>query len=119
MTKLKLVRPADPSGPPRPLGRAGMALWERILAEYVIEDIAGLEMLCHICQEQDTVQNCMDQVAQDGPILRTKNGGIREHPCLRPALASRSFIVRTLRSLGLDSEPIKPIGRPPMKGYQG
>jgi hypothetical protein len=94
-------------------------MWRSILAEYAIDEVAGLEMLCHACAALDTAEACAAQVAADGPVIRTKGGGIREHPALRPELASRSFIVRTLARLGLDAEPIKAIGRPPMKvgGY--
>ena len=76
-------------------------------------------MLAHACAALDTAEACAAQVAADGPVIRTKGGGIREHPSFRAELANRSFIVRTLARLGLDVEPVKAIGRPPMKGYSG
>ena len=76
-------------------------------------------MLAHACAALDTAEMCAAQVAANGPVIRTKGGAIREHPALRPELANRSFIVRTLARLGLSDEPLKAIGRPPQGGYSG
>ena len=122
--KLKLVTSETASettlSPPRKLGVHGRALWNSILAEYAIDDVAGREMLALGCAALDTAEACAAQVAADGVVIRTKGGGIREHPSIRGELANRSFVVRTLGRLGLDAEPIKAIGRPPMRvGWGG
>ena len=85
----------------------------------MIDDVAGREMLALACAALDTAEACAAQVAADGVVIRTKGGGIREHPSIRGELANRSFVVRTLSKLGLDVEPLKAMGRPPMKigGY--
>lgn len=121
--KLKLVTPEMASEatltPPSKLAGHGLALWNSILAEYMIDDVAGREMLALACAALDTAEACAAQVAADGVVIRTKGGGIREHPSIRGELANRSFVVRTLSKLGLDVEPLKAMGRPPMKigGY--
>jgi hypothetical protein len=120
---LKLVTTDSASeisdNPPRPLGNHGLALWKAIVAEYAIDDVAGREMLALACAALDTAELCSAQIAADGPIVRSKGGAIREHPSIRGELANRSFVVRTLGRLGLDLEPLKAIGRPPLKigGY--
>jgi hypothetical protein len=120
---LKLVTtdsaPEISDNPPRPLGNHGLALWKAIVAEYAIDDIAGREMLALACAALDTAELCSAQIAADGPVVRSKGGAIREHPSIRGELANRSFVVRTLGRLGLDLEPLKAIGRPPLKigGY--
>jgi hypothetical protein len=119
--KLKLVRPdntSDFTSPPRKLRKHGLALWSSIIAEFTFDDAPGREMLCSACQALDSAELCAAQIAADGPVIRTKTG-IREHPALRAELANRSFLVRTLDKLGLDSEPVKAIGRPAMSGYEG
>ena len=120
--KLKLVTPEMAEAtltPPRKLAGHGLALWNSILAEYMIDDVAGREMLALACAALETAEACAAQVAADGVVIRTKGGVIREHPSIRGELANRSFVVRRLSKLGLDVEPLKAMGRPPMKigGY--
>jgi hypothetical protein len=50
-------------------------------------------------------------IAQDGPVISTKQG-LKEHALLRHEMAARSFVVRTLRRLGLDVERSGRPGRP-------
>jgi hypothetical protein len=115
---LKVVgSPAEPfDPPPRPLGEHGLSLWQSIIRDYRFDDAPGRETLYAVCAALDTAEACAAEVRADGPVIRTK-AGIKEHPALRAELANRSFIVRTLARLGLDLEPIKAIGRPPMKSY--
>jgi hypothetical protein len=89
-----------------------MQLWKSVLAEYVFNDTAGRETLYHACAALDRAEDCADQVRSDGPVIRNKGGGMREHPAIRPELAARSLCVRTLARLGLDYEPLKGRGRP-------
>jgi hypothetical protein len=52
---LHIVPGPDPIGlhPSRPLGDHGQSLWDRITAEYVVEDAAGIEFLTQACQAVD------------------------------------------------------------------
>ena len=93
-------------------------LWRAIMSEYQIEDAGGLEMLTQACQELDRAESLREQIDADGDIVRSK-AGLREHPGLKHELAARAFVIRTLARLGLDSEAIKPIGRPPAKSWSG
>jgi hypothetical protein len=45
VTNLKFVELGDGAEPPRPLGRYGRALWDRVQAEFAITDIDGIELL--------------------------------------------------------------------------
>jgi hypothetical protein len=108
---LTLISPSR-TGPPPPasLGEAGTDLWRRIMADYDIADCGGKELLlqaCGACDRLAELKRCIDE---EGTTIRTR-GGIRAHPALRDELACRAFIVRTLRALGLDVEPIKGEGR--------
>jgi hypothetical protein len=117
--KLKLIKQGSPaSNPPRKLGKHGGQLWRSVIAEYVIEDCSGIEMLAQACAALDRAENCREQIDADGELLRTKNG-VRENPLCKIELANRAFLVRTLGRLGLDSEPLKQIGRPPARGFTG
>ena len=106
--KLSLVPPSDPSqpGPPRPLGKHGMALWRSVHAEYLLTDAGGTELLCGACQALDRAEACRAQIDKDGELLRWK-GGVREHPLMKAELANRAFVSRSIARLGLDVEALR------------
>ena len=111
---VKLVGETDPTlaiSPPRPLGKHGMGLWNAVLREFNMDDVAGREMLCQACASLDRAEACAELIAEQGELIKTRNGA-RENPLCKIELACRSFIVRTLAKLGLDAEPIGRVGRP-------
>ena len=110
---LSLVRgphQAMPS-PPRTLGKVGQALWVSIMREYAIQDAGGLETLAQAAAAADRAADCAMQIERDGALLMTKSGP-RDHPLLRHELANRAFVVRSLVRLGINIEPVRPVGRP-------
>lgn len=104
--------------PPRPLGKHGLKLWRAVLSEWDISDVAGRELLALASQALDRAESCREQIDADGEVIRSKVG-LREHPCLKHELQNRSFVSRTLSKLGLDAEPIRGVGRPTTRGYEG
>jgi len=114
---LTVVGQAAQNGPPPPrrLGPAGETLWNSIQAEFRIEDCGGQELLMQCCLAADRTEELAATIDEDGARIVGKNG-IKEHPLLKHELAARAFICRTLARLGITSEPLKPIGRPP-RGY--
>src|SRR5262245_31981807 len=118
MAKLTVVDPVVTGlRPVRKLGVNGMGLWTRIQQEFRVEDAAGVEMLTLACEALDRASTCRTQIDADGEVIRGKGGAVREHPALRHELSNRSFVVRTLARLGLDTEPLRAVGRPPRGGY--
>jgi hypothetical protein len=112
--KLTVV-PATPptyAPPPAGLGKPGTALWHKILGEYVIEDAPSLEVLEHACSATDRLAEISESIAEEGLLVQTR-AGIRDNPLLKQELSYRSFVTRVLMRLGLDPEPVKPVGRPP------
>jgi hypothetical protein len=80
---------------------------------YRIDDVGGQELLFQACAMADRVTALRARIDADGEILITRGGVMKEHPGLRGELAGRAFIVKTLRNLGLDVEPVRPtVGRP-------
>jgi hypothetical protein len=119
---LTLVNPASTTiSPPRALGAHGMGLWNRIQAEYRIEDTGGIELLTQACQALDRAEALAAAIARDGEVIHTRTGVPKTHPAVKDELACRAFVVRTLERLGLNVEAIKPtIGRPPNStGWRG
>jgi hypothetical protein len=98
--------------PPRSVGSHGQSLWNRVTAEYQIEDCGGLEMLAQACQALDRAEALRGEIERDGEVLRLQ-GSVKDHPALKHELANRAFVVRTLARLGLNFEPVKSsVGRP-------
>src|SRR4051812_30115326 len=116
--RLNLVKPpANPVEPPvtqptRPLGPAGMRLWQDVLRAYGVDDVGGKEILLQACAGTDRAEELAEAIGRDGGIVQTRTGP-KEHPGLRSELANRAFVVRSLARLGLDVEAVKPMGRPP------
>jgi hypothetical protein len=110
MTK-PAVKKSRAGTPPRPLGKHGMALWQSVMAEYEISDSGGVEILVSACSALDRAESLSEAIERDGAIV-TVSGALKDHPGLKHELANRAFVVRALQRLGLDVEPVRPIGRP-------
>ena len=64
---LTLVGPgATAPPPPRTLSAPGLALWNRVQAEYRILDCGGAEILCLACEATDRIQSLAAAIAEDG-----------------------------------------------------
>jgi hypothetical protein len=97
---------------PRPLGEAGRSLWVRVMTAYAIDDVGGREILFQACAAADTAEELSAVIAVDGARFLTKQGP-KAHPCLKDRLAARAFVVKAIRTLGLDIEAVYPgPGRP-------
>jgi hypothetical protein len=97
--------------PPRALGAAGLALWQRVQTEYLIRDAGGIEVLCLACQSLDRAESLAKAISEEGETIRTRTG-VRSHPALRDEIANRALCARLLSKLGLAIEPVKSPGRP-------
>jgi hypothetical protein len=110
------VVPSKPNAlaPPATLGQAGAKLWQRIQSEFRVDDAPGAATLEEICAAADRLAEYAEVIAHDGPVIRTKTGGMRDHPLLKHELQTRAFITRALQRLNLDVEaPRDTVGRPP------
>ena len=98
--------------PPRPLGEAGHNLWTRVMTAYAIDDVGGREILYQACSSADVAEELSAAITADGVRFMTKQGP-KAHPCLKDRLAARAFVVKAIRTLGLDVEAVYPgPGRP-------
>jgi len=104
--------------PPRPLGTAGLSLWQRINSEYQIADAGGVELLALGCEALDRAESLKARIEADGLVI-VVNGAPRDHPALKHELSNRAFTARCIQRLGLDVEPVGRVGRPGIGGYRG
>jgi hypothetical protein len=105
--------PVQVPDPPRPLGSAGLALWEAIQIEYNIQDRGGVEMLLVGCQALDRAERLRACIDADGDVIHTRSGVPKAHPAIKDELGCRAQVMRAIEKLGLNFEAIKSVGRPP------
>src|SRR5215831_18860341 len=86
----------NPLAPPATLGQAGAKLWQRIQHEFRVDDAPGAATLEEICAAADRLAEFAETIARDGATIRTKTGGLRDHPLLKHELATRAFLTRAL-----------------------
>jgi len=103
----------SPPGPPENLKRYGRALWAKVQDQYAIADVGGTEMLGQACAAADVAEDCAAKIKSEGLTVVSGSGTPHDHPLLRHELAARAFVVKTLRALGLNVEPLRRPGRPP------
>jgi hypothetical protein len=117
-TPLKLVATkgqpaANLPQPPAHLGTDGMALWRGVQAEYAISDPAGLELLRQASEAADRIARVRQQIDEQGELLVIR-GIPRGNPLCAVERDARAALVRCLRNLNLDLEPLRDRpGRPP------
>ena len=115
---LSIVGGAGVTGPQpaRTLGKHGRSLWDRVLAEYDVDDVSGIELLTLACQSLDRAEALAERIGKDGVTIKTQLGP-KVHPGVKEELALRGFVARQLQRLGLHLEPVRAaIGRPPKVG---
>lgn len=95
--------------PPRQLGQHGLDLWTSIMREYHITDPGGIELLAQACTGLDRAEALAEAIAVEGAVVHTRTG-YKPHPAIASELAARSFVCRTIEKLGLNLEPVKPVG---------
>jgi phage terminase small subunit len=98
-------------GVPEHLGDAGQSLWQSIMADYRISDAGGLALLGQACEAADRVAECRKLIAEQGAVIRSQ-GAVRAHPLLAAERDARAAMLRAIRYLNLDIEPLKAVGRP-------
>lgn len=115
----KVVKLA-PSNAPVALSAEARKWWDRIVAEYGLEDEAGKLLLQVSMEAFDRMRAAQKAIAEDGMIARGSKRQPRAHPLLAVERDARAQMLAALKMLNLDIEPLRDgPGRPPLKGYEG
>ena len=93
--------------PPKHLSRESKALWRDIVAEYELEDSAGLALLGQACEALDRVRSAQAQIEKDGELVADRFGQLKPHPLLTSERDSRGQFLAALKALNLDLEPLR------------
>jgi hypothetical protein len=105
---LSVVRLSEPRlpGPPPSLAEDGRKLWHDIQGAYMIDDPGGLVLLRVACEALDRAERCRRLIDEQGELVFIK-GIPRAHPALGAERDARAAIVRAIRNLNLDLEPLR------------
>ena len=90
--------------PPRPLGQHGAAFWARVMAEFAIADVGGIEILAQLCAGIDRAEALAEIIAREGEVIRTRTGVLKSHPAVRDEISARQFVLKAISKLGIDLE---------------
>jgi len=86
--------------------------YKRIQDEYQIADQGGLLILQTSMEAFDRMRSAQTTIKKDGLTFLDKAGQIKSHPLCSVERDARSQMMAALKSLNLDLEPLKNIGRP-------
>lgn len=92
---------------PDHLSKEAKAWFSDILAEYGIEDPAGLLLLQTAMEAFDRMRGAQATIAQDGASFKDRFEQIKSHPLLATERDARSQMIQSLKALNLDLEPLK------------
>jgi P27 family predicted phage terminase small subunit len=98
---------------PKHLSKEAKRIWRDIVAEYAIDDVAGLKILRVALEALDRAQAAREIIDRDGMTLTDKFGQTKSHPLLANERDSRAAFLAGVKALNLDIEPLHPgPGRP-------
>ena len=94
-----------PPTPPEALSQAAITWWERLIADYAINDSAGLLLLEQGLRSFDRAEEARRLIDEQGSVVLDRFGQARQHPAAQIERDNRAAVVRTLAALGIDGGP--------------
>ncbi len=86
---------------PQHLSADARKLWQRLCADYVIDDAGGLALLRAACEAFDRSEGARQIIARDGPIVSDKYERSKAHPAVAIERDARGQMIAALRALKL------------------
>ncbi len=106
------ARARRPARIPTHLGSDGRRLWRRVMAEYVLDDAAGAELLRLACEALDRCAQARAILAAEGLTIEGRFGA-KTHTAVAIERDSALRAARLLRELGVAMDA--PDSRPPSR----
>jgi P27 family predicted phage terminase small subunit len=99
--------------PPSHLSKEAKSWWRKLCAEYDLSDAAAKILLETALSAFDRWQGARKILAREGAVVRDRFGQRQAHPALAIERDSKGTMLRAFKSLNLDLEPLRDVGRPP------
>jgi phage terminase small subunit len=104
---------SKPARPPVGYTPEARKLWRRVLEGWDL-DPAALAILDSACRALMRVREAQDLIAAGGLMVKDRFGQDKPHPATTVEHNAKQTLLRNLRALNLDLEPLNPRpGRPP------
>jgi P27 family predicted phage terminase small subunit len=89
------------SDAPRHLKAEARHMWDRLRADYVLDDAGALALLRAACEAFQRAQEARQVIARDGAVLTDRFDQIRAHPAVAIERDARGQMIAALRALKL------------------
>jgi phage terminase small subunit len=109
------MKKLDNNAPKPPIGLSpeATAWWRLLRDEYSIADAGGLAALAAGAEAHDRVLQAAVLIAAEGLVSTDRFGQLRAHPAVAIERDARDQMLRALKLLNLDIEPLRGrVGRP-------
>lgn len=99
--------------PPRGLSTEAKRWWNRVVAEWSLDDVALL-LLQGACECLDRMREAQAALKKEGLVVKDRFGQPKQNPNLLTERDAKQGLLRHIKALNLDLEPLndRP-GRPP------
>jgi hypothetical protein len=99
---------------PKNLSTDAQEIYDGIIKEYEITDVAGLRILLSACQSWDLAQRARASIDTVGLVVKDRFGAVKPHPLISCERDARAAFMAGLKALDLDTnqEEKKRPGRP-------
>jgi P27 family predicted phage terminase small subunit len=92
--------------PPKNQSKKARILWRELQTEYAIQDAGGLDLLGDYCQFYDRREQARELIRRDGATVLDRFQQVQTHPACRIERDSSAAMIKILRQLNLDVEPL-------------
>ena len=92
--------------PPKHLKADARRLWERLTADYQIDDAAGLALLQAACEAFQRAAEARKLIDRDGAVIMDRFGQQKPHPAISIERDNRGQMISALRALKLAPEDV-------------
>jgi P27 family predicted phage terminase small subunit len=106
----------SPPTPPKHLSAEAQAWWRRLTEQWDLDD-PSLLILEGALEAFDRMRAAQAIIAKEGVTCKDRFKQIKQHPATLVERDAKATLLRGIKALGLDLEPINPgPGRPPGRG---
>lgn len=98
-------KPSDPTTPPAHLSAEAKEWWQRLTEQYEFED-HSLLILASALEAFDRMRQAQKLIKRDGITFIDRFGQRRQHPATLVERDAKGVLLRHLKALGLDLEPL-------------